>query len=87
MKTRPNKRIELTPRKLEEIKAEAIGQAMILTIAYLMDELNYDADECVSIWEGVTRYAEAVGDRLITMDKVCNIINDHTGLNIKWNKR
>lgn len=85
-KQRKNKKVELTPRKVQEIKVEAMGQAMILTIAYLMDELGYDDERCVAVWEGVARYAEAIDDRLISMRKVCDIINKATGLNIRWNK-
>ena len=59
---------------------------MILTIAYLMDELSYDEDKCLAIWEGVARYAEAVDGKLITMQKVCDIINNATGLQIRWNR-
>lgn len=80
------KKRTLTPRKIEEIKVEAMGQAMILTIAYLMDELDYDDEKCVEIWEGVARYAEAVRDKTISMRKVCDIINKATGLDIRWNK-
>lgn len=81
-----DKKKTLTPRKIQEIKTEAMGQAMILTIAYLMDELSYDEDKCLAIWEGVARYAEAVDGKLITMQKVCDIINNATGLQIRWNR-
>lgn len=81
-----DKKKTLTPRKIQEIKTEAMGQAMILTIAYLMDELSYDEDKCLAVWEGVARYAEAVDDKLITMQKVCDIINNATGLQIRWNR-
>lgn len=86
MAKKKTKKVELTPRKIQEIKTEALGQAMILTIAFLMDELNYDGDECVEIWNGVARYAEAVDKKLLTMNKVCGIINNATGLEIKWNR-
>lgn len=86
MKSRKNKKVELTPRKVKEIKTEAMGQAMILTIAYLMDDLGYSDDKCLEVWEGVTRYAEAIDSKLISMQKVCDIINIATGLNIRWNK-
>ncbi len=85
-KPKKNKKVELTPRKVQEIKVEAMGQAMILTIAFMMDELNFDDEKCLEIWEGVARYAEAVDSKLITMNKICKIINEHTGLNIRWNK-
>lgn len=84
-KQRKNKKVELTPRKVKEIKTEAMGQAMILTIAYLMDELDFDEDRCLEIWEGVSRYAEAVDTKLLSMRKICDIINANTGLNIRWN--
>ena len=85
-KPRKNKKVELTPRKVKEIKTEALGQAMILTLGYLMDEMDYDPDALLGVWEGVVRYAEAVDSKLISMQKVCDIINKSTGLNIRWNK-
>lgn len=81
------KKVEITPKKLQAIKMEAIGQTMVLTIAYLMDELGYDEDRCLDVWDGVARYADAIDEKLITMNKICDIINEHTGLNIRWNKR
>lgn len=81
------KKVEITPKKLQAIKMEAIGQTMVLTIAYLMDELGYDEDRCLDVWDGVARYADAIDEKLITMNKICDIINEHTGLNIHWNKR
>lgn len=85
-KPRKNKKVELTPRKVQDIKTEALGQAMILTLAYLMDEFDYDGDALVGVWEGVARYSEAIAQKLITMQQVCDIINNATGLDIRWNK-
>lgn len=79
------KKITITPRKLDEIRTEILGQAMILHIAYLMDELGYDEQKCLEVWDGVSRYSEALKTKTITMHKVCAIINEHTGLNIRWN--
>lgn len=59
---------------------------MILFAAYLMDELDYNEDRILSVWDGVSRYAEAIQNKDITMKKVCEIVNAHTGLNIRWNK-
>ena len=81
------RKVEITQKKLQDIKMEAIGQTMVLTIAYLMDELGYDEDKCLDVWDGVARYADAVNSNLIKMEKICDIINEHTGLNIHWNKR
>lgn len=79
------KKITITPRKLDEMRTEILGQAMILHIAYLMDELGYDEQKCLDVWDGVARYSEALKTKTITMHKVCQIINEHTGLNIRWN--
>ena len=82
-----NKRVEITPAKLNEIKVDVAVQTQILMLSWLMDEFGYDRDKIVEAWDGVARYADAVKEKIISMDKVCNIINEHTGLNIKWNNR
>ena len=80
-----DKRITITPRKLEEIKKEAIGQTYILCAAYLMDELDYSEDKIVEVWNGITRYAEAIRNKDITMNKICKILSEKTGMNVRWN--
>ena len=83
---RKNKKIEVTPRKLTEIKHDIAGQTMILTLGYLMDDLEYDPDKLIEVWNGLSRYAEAIDTHLITLNKVCDIINENTGLSIRWNR-
>ena len=80
------KKIEVTPRKLEEIKKDIAGQTMILTLGYLMDDMEYDPDKLIEVWDGLTRYAEAVNSHIISLNKVCDIINENTGLTIRWNR-
>lgn len=80
------KKVELTPRKLDEIKKETAGQMMILLLGYLMDDFDYNADRLIDIWQGVERYSEAVDNHTISLRKVADIINEHTGLNIRWNR-
>ena len=80
------KKIEITPRKLDEIKRDIAGQTMILTLGYLMDDMDYDPDKLIEVWSGLSRYAEAVNSHLISLDKVCKIINENTGLEIRWNR-
>lgn len=80
-----NKKIEITPHKLDEIKKEAIGQTYLLVAAYLMDELKYSDDKIIELWDGITRYADAVRNKDISMRKVCAILEEHTGLKVRWN--
>lgn len=80
-----DKRITITPRKLQEIKTEAIGQTFLLVAAYLMDELEYSDEKIVELWGGVSRYADAVKSKDITMNKICKIIEEHTGMKVRWN--
>lgn len=80
-----DKRITITPRKLQEIKTEAIGQTFLLVAVYLMDELNYEEDKILEIWDGVSRYADAIKTKTISMHKVCKILEEHTGMKVRWN--
>ena len=80
-----DKRTTITPRKLEEIKKEAIGQTFLLVAAYLMDELDYDEQKIIDLWDGVTRYSEAINKNLLTMGAVCYILEKHTGMKVRWN--
>ena len=87
-RSKKNKRTMLTPRKLEEIYAEATGQMFLLACGYVMDELDYDADKICDFWAGLARYCEAVKDKTISMRKVCDIINANVkGANVRWNGR
>lgn len=81
-----NKKVEVTPRKLQEIRQDVVGQTMILTLAYLMDDEDFDSDRLLGVWDGVTRYSEAVDSHIISLRKVCDIINESTGLGIRWNR-
>lgn len=80
-----DKRITITPRKLQEIKTEAIGQTFLLVAVYLMDELNYEEDKILELWDGVSRYADAIKTKTISMHKVCKILEEHTGMKVRWN--
>lgn len=80
-----DKRITITPRKLQEIKTEAIGQTFLLVAVYLMDEVGYKEDKILEIWDGITRYADAVQNKVITMNRVCKILEEHTGIKVRWN--
>lgn len=79
------KKVMMTPHKVEEIKREAIGQTYLLVAAYLMDELGYSEDKILEIWGGITKYADAVRDKDITMKHICKILEEHTGMKVRWN--
>ncbi len=80
-----DKKITMTPRKVEEIKRQAIGQTYILCACYLMDELDYSEDKILEVWDGIARYADAIKSKDITMNRVCKILSEHTGMNVRWN--
>ena len=89
-KRKPNANICLTKadvRKLKsDITAKATMYATILFMAYIMEDPGVDCneDKLCEIFEGVQRYMEAVDDHLITIRQVCDIIKNHTGLDIQY---
>lgn len=84
-KKRKDKRVVMTAARVRATKTEALAQCFILVAAYMMDEMESPAEEILRLWDGVTRYAGAVDNRLITMGKVCKILSDYTGLDVRWN--
>ena len=74
-------------KQIRKIESETWQKCMILSAAYLMDEFGYDEDRVISYWDGLTRYLDAIDQKIITMDKVCDIIHEHTGLDLKRRKK
>jgi len=74
-------------RVIRETKTETIMQMMILSAACLMDRYGFDSDDAVlKWWEDITFYSEAViGEKAISVQKVCDIIHDNLGLDIHYN--
>lgn len=81
-----NKKVVFTPRMIQEIKTEAICQTFLLAATYLMDEMEYSEDRILELWDGISRYADAVRNGTISMNKVCKILEEHTGMKVRWNK-
>ena len=82
---KPKSTVTLTRKDLERFQVDQIQKAFILTAAYLMDDFNYDPEQLVDFWEGVVRYADAIDSKLISLQKVTEIIEEHTGLKLgKW---
>lgn len=84
------KYIPMSKHKMMEIvnkaKMSAVEQTMILVAAYLMEEpeFNYSDERICELWEGISRWSEAVKDHTISCQKVCEIIKEQTGLEIHW---
>lgn len=84
-KYKPNTQMTITHRDLKRIKDEISHRTLILITAYLMDELDYDEDRIIEMWDGIANWAHAIDhDKLIKLQDVCDIINQHTGLKIQW---
>lgn len=75
-------------RMANRIKSSAVEQTMILVAAYLMEEpeFDYSDERILELWQGISRWSVAVKDHTISCEKVCDIINQNTGLNIHWGK-
>lgn len=85
--SRPKKQKSITISKtqLRRHDDEVVQKMIILSAAYLMDEMDYSEDRIVEYWEGLTRYAEAIDQKLITIRQVNDIIEQHTGLKLgEW---
>ena len=67
-------------RDIRKIKMELADKTLCLVTAYLMDELDYDEDKIIELWEGIARYSAAIKDHTITLNKVKEIIQDRTGI-------
>ena len=86
-----SKRISEKPRlmykrDIRKIEENAAAEVLILVTAYLMDEFEYDEDKIIELWNGVTRYSDAINkEKLITINQVCEIIEKNTGLKLgRW---
>lgn len=53
--------------------------------AWTMDELNYEEDKIIAMWDGITRWSDAIDkQKLIKLNDIADIINEHTGLTLRW---
>lgn len=47
--------------------------------------MDYEAERLLDFWDGVARYADAIDDNIITLRRVTEIIEEHTGLKLgEW---
>lgn len=77
-----NRRIKEGEAKLKE---ETTSIAILLVLAYLMEETEFnDADKLVSMYTKLNDWADSISDHLISVKNIAAIIEENTGLEIKW---
>ena len=76
------KKITLTPKKVEEMKHEIAAKCLILMCACLMDSLGMDREQITEFATDFERYSAAVDNHIITLNKVREIIKEETGLEV-----
>lgn len=79
---KPKTHITLTQRDITRIREEATARALVLATAYLMDDMDYDEDRLLDFWDGVARYADAIDTKLISINTVTQLIEEHPGLSL-----
>ena len=79
-----NKGVWVDEKRLKKMEQESWEKCLILSCSYLMDEMDYSEDRMLEYFDGMDRYISAVKEKLITIDKVCEIIEEHTGVKLKW---
>ena len=83
------KMCQLSEKELERIKrnakADGVQKALILTASWLMEEpeFNFSEERICNMWDGVARYAQGIDEHYISLQLVCEIIKQHTGMEIK----
>lgn len=84
-KRKPNSQRVITERDLKRMKLEIAHRTLILVTAWTMDELGYSDEKIVEMWDGIARWSEAIDhDKVIKLNDICKIINEHTGFNLMW---
>ena len=75
----------LTKGDLERMKVEIAHRTLLLVTAYTMDELNYDEDKIIEMWDAIARWSDAIDNqKVIKLNDIADIINQHTGLKLRW---
>lgn len=87
-------RYSFSKSEFNDVKHELVKKVMLLAaITYadeaLFDEENneyaFDADEKIlAYWDRISRYSEAVDDKLITMHFVTKVLREKVKLDVHW---
>ena len=62
----------------------AIQRMLVLSAAYLMEEQDWDDDRLIDYYEAMCRWSDAIDTKLITIQKVIDMVNEKTGAEIRW---
>lgn len=79
-----NKKVVVTPAKLDRIEQEIINKALIVMCATLMDEFNFDNQQIVDFAKLFEKYCSAVDQKLISLKKIQDIIAEEIDLKFRW---
>lgn len=77
------KQVYMSKGKVRRMEQDAMHKCMILSAAYLMDDLGYTDDEIIDYWDSLVRWLDAIDEKTLTINKVCEIIEQARGLKIK----
>lgn len=82
---KPSDKVVMTKRDLERLRLEVAHRTLLLVTAWTMDELNYNEDKIIEMWDGIARWSDAIDkQKLIKLNDIADIINEHTGLTLRW---
>lgn len=83
MKRKKQKSVVMSKTAVHKLEEEVMQKMLILSAAYLMDDWDYSEQAICDYWDGLTRYVDAIDQKYITLDKICWIIQEHTGIEFK----
>ena len=73
------------PEKQRVVNTQkGIKRTLILCAAYLMEEDGWDDDRIIDFYNGIVRWSDAVDQHFISINNVIEMVNDKTGLQIRW---
>ncbi len=78
-----DKRVTLTAAQLRREKEESTEKALVLFIAAAMDEFDWTEDDVQRFSVRLERYGKAVMNKVISLEKVCDIIHEIMGIEIR----
>ena len=84
-KLKPKDKVVLTKSDITRMFHSATYRAFIMFTCWAMDEWDFDKDKIIQAWDDINRWSEAIDkEKTLKLQTVCDIINEHTGLDLKW---